>query len=56
MKTIYFKNGVETIIGEAEFEIINRRIIEGAKQFQTFSTNENELYLLINISEIVCIK
>lgn len=54
--TIYFKTGVKLEISKEIAEIINKKIIEGCKKFQTFSNEKDELILIINVEEIVFIR
>ena len=53
--TIHFKNGMTKKISKSVAEIINKRIIEGCGKFQTFSNENNNLFLVINLGDIVYI-
>ena len=52
MKTIYFKNGKTQEVSQKIVDVINQRILEGCKNFQTFSDENNECFLIVNMSEI----
>jgi hypothetical protein len=51
-KTIYFKNGMTTKITIQVAEIIMNRTIEGCGNFQSFTEQDGDIYLIVNISEI----
>lgn len=55
MITINFKNGTKKDISEEIFKIISAIILEGCANFQVFSDQDNVPFLIINMSEIVCI-
>lgn len=51
--TIYFRNGMSKKVIRQIGEIINERIIEGCDKFQTFSDENGNLLLIVNLEEIV---
>jgi len=53
---IYFKNGTNMYIMQEIGEVLNKRIIEGCGKFQTFSNENGELFLILNLDEIVYIQ
>jgi len=52
--TIVFNNGREISVTQDVAEILNRRILDGSKQWQTFSDIDNGkgVVLMINLSEV----
>ncbi len=52
MKTIYFKNGKTQEVSQKIVDVISQRILEGCNNFQTFSDENNECFLIVNMSEI----
>ena len=52
---IHFKNGITKQVPLQVAETIKQRIIEGCRNFQIFSDENNELLLVINLTEIVLI-
>lgn len=50
---IYFKNGTTLEIIKQIGEAINKRIIGGCGKFQTFSDENGNLFLIVNLDEIV---
>lgn len=52
---IVFKNGKEIEIHQQVAEIINQKIMEGAKQWQTFSNEKGEVFLMVNLNEVAYI-
>lgn len=54
--TIYFKNGLQKVVHEEIAKTIERKIIQGCNNFQTFSDGDNELICIINVSEIVFVE
>lgn len=56
MKTIYFKNGTITQISAETAKILRQRIIDGGGTFQIFSDENDDPFLIVNVSEIVIIK
>lgn len=52
MRTIHFKSGNEILVNQDIVNIIRDRIIEGSKQFQTFSNDNGDCFLIINVTEI----
>lgn len=58
MMKIYFKNGMSTSIPKEAAEVLNKHILEGCNNWQTFTDiNSNiGLFLMLNLSEIVYIK
>jgi hypothetical protein len=52
---IYFKNGMTKEVTKEIGEIVNKRIIEGCHDFQTFSNENGDLILIINLQEVVYI-
>jgi hypothetical protein len=55
MMTIYFKNGMTKEISIGLAKIIIMRQLEGTSKFQSFSNENNEVFLILNLKEIVCI-
>lgn len=55
MKKINFKNGTTIDISLEVASIIRDRILEGCKKFQTFSDENNEVLLIVNLDEVVYI-
>lgn len=53
MMTIYFKNGMTKEVTKQIGEVINKRVIEGCGKFQTFSDESGNLFLIINLDEVV---
>jgi len=54
---IYFKNGMTKEVIKEIGEALNKRIIEGYKgKFQTFSDQNGELLLILNLDEVVYIQ
>jgi hypothetical protein len=53
MMTIYFKNGMTKEVIEQIGEAINKRVIEGCGKFQTFSDENGNLLLIVNLDEVV---
>jgi hypothetical protein len=53
--TIHFKNGNKKEILKTTAEILKKRIIEGCSDFQIFSDQNDKVFLIINVSEIVLI-
>jgi hypothetical protein len=55
--TIYFKNGMTQEIIKEIGEALNKRIIEGYNgKFQTFSDQDGELLLILNLDEVAYIQ
>jgi hypothetical protein len=52
MRTIYFKNGTTQQVNQKIVEVLNKKIMEGCKNFQTFSDENNECFLIVNVGEI----
>jgi hypothetical protein len=52
---IYFKNGMTKVVQKQIGEIIKKRVIEGCGKFQTFSDENGNLLLIINLEEVVFI-
>jgi hypothetical protein len=55
MMTIYFKNGMTKQVSKETVEIINKRMLEGCAKFQIFSDKNENLFLIINLEEIIYI-
>jgi len=55
MMTIYFKNGMTKEVIKQIGEAINTRVIEGCGKFQTFSDENGNLLLIVNLDEVVYI-
>lgn len=55
MMKIVFKNGKEVEISQEIAEIINHQIMNGAKQWQTFSNKGEEVILMVNLNEVAYI-
>jgi len=53
MMTIYFKNGMTKEVIKQIGEAINKRVIEGCGKFQTFSDENENLLLIVNLEEVV---
>ncbi len=53
---IYFKNGTSIEIIEEIGKALKERIIAGCPKFQTFSDQNGELLLILNVDEIVCVQ
>jgi hypothetical protein len=54
--TIYFKNGMTKTVNEEVAEIINKRLIlENRKKWARILDDKGNLFLIVNINEIVCI-
>ena len=56
MKTIYFKNGSTTQISVEIARMLRKRIIEGCGTFQVFTDENDDPFLIVNVTEIVFIK
>ena len=52
MRTIHFKNGKIQEVNQKIVDVMSQRIMEGCKNFQAFSDENNECFLIINMSEI----
>lgn len=52
---IVFKNGKEIEINQQVADIINQKIMIGAKQWQTFSNEKGEVFLMVNLNEVAYI-
>jgi len=48
---IVFNNGREIEISQEVANILQKKILEGAKQWQTFSDND-VVFLMVNLSEV----
>ena len=55
MKTIHFKNGMTKEIESGMADIILSNLKDGNPKFITFTDENNNLLLLINVEEIVYI-
>ena len=55
MMTIYFKNGMSKLVTNEVAEMINDRLVKGSQRFQSFLNEHGEVFLIINIDEIVYI-
>ena len=55
MMTIYFKNGMSKHVIKEIAEIIKEKLIQGTTKFQSFSDENGEVFLIINLNEIVYI-
>lgn len=53
MMTIYFKNGMTKEVIKQIGETLHKRVIEGCGKFQTFSDENGNLLLIVNLDEIV---
>jgi hypothetical protein len=53
MMTIHFKNGMTKEVIKQIGEAINKRVIEGCSKFQTFSDENGDLLLIVNLDEVV---
>jgi len=53
MMTIYFKNGMTKEVIKQIGEAINKRVIEVCGKFQTFSDENGDLLLIVNLDEVV---
>lgn len=52
---IYFKNGNTINVSQEVGEAINKNISEGFTNYQSFLDTNGRLFLILNISEIVCV-
>lgn len=52
MRTIYFKNGKTQEVSQKILDVIKQRMLEGCKNFQTFTDENNECFLIVNMTEI----
>ncbi len=55
MMTIYFKNGMSKLVIKEIAEIIKEKLTQGTTKFQSFSNENEEVFLIINLNEIVYI-
>lgn len=53
---IIFNNGKSVEISQEIAEIINKKLIDGSKQWQTFSNEHGKVFLMINLNEISYIR
>jgi hypothetical protein len=53
---IYFKNGMTKEVIKEIGEGIKKRMIEGCGKFQTFSDENGNLLLIVNLDEVVYIQ
>ena len=53
---IYFKNGLSLFVSTQVAKTIENSLIEGFGKFQSFSDENGNLILIINIEEIVYIE
>jgi hypothetical protein len=53
--TIYFKNGTTKKVVREVAEVIVKRLKEGCGKFQTFSDEAGDVFLIVNLDEIVYI-
>jgi len=51
-KTIYFNNGMRTKITIQVAEIIRDSTIKGCGNFQSFTDQDGDIYLIVNLSEV----
>ena len=58
MMTIHFKNGTTTEVLQEVGEVIKKNVLreKGAAKFQCFSDENDKLFLIINLEEVVLIK
>ena len=53
--TIHFKNGMTKTVVKEVVEAISNQVIKGCGKFQTFSDKDGNLFLVVNLDEIVFI-
>jgi len=52
---IFFKNGMSRMITDETAEAIKERLSSGCSKFQTFCDENGEVFLIVNMEEVVYI-
>ena len=52
MRTIHFKNGEIKLVDQEIVDKLAKNLADGCPQYQSYSNEDGETFLLINIAEI----
>ena len=55
MRIIHFKNGEKKKISQEVAQHLHSQIINGCKQWQSFGDEKDQVYLMINLNEVIFI-